>query len=230
MVKTKKEPLPGTRERLLETAIDVFGRHGFDAATTRLIAREAHVNIAAIPYYFGGKNGLYHAVISHLVEQIQKEAGELLGQAAGITLTGDTGRQQARELLKAVLERFINFVAGSEYGPRFSRIFLREQMFPSAAYDLIFDGFLGPALDALSNLVMGATGESNPRKARLRAMTLMGQVIIFRVARETIVRGIGLEGYSSDELNEIRGVVESNAMAILDASNQSLTKKNTKSY
>ena len=214
MVKKDNTPTPGTRERLLEAAIDVFGRHGFDSATTRMIAKAANVNIAAIPYYFGGKGGLYQAVIEYIVAQIKEEAGELLKQIGGTTFTKDTGRQQARELIKAVLERFINFIAGSEQGPRFSRIILREQMFPNPSYDTIFEGFLKPLLNALATLIMAASGESDPRQATFKAMTLMGQVVIFRVARETIVRGLDLEGYSPEELEEIRRVIIANAMAI----------------
>src|SRR5579862_9588675 len=50
------------RLRLLEAAIDVFGRHGFDGASTRMLAKAAGVNLQAIPYHFGGKEGLYLAV------------------------------------------------------------------------------------------------------------------------------------------------------------------------
>jgi len=216
----KKKNALDTRERLLEAAIDVFGRHGFDSASTRMIAKAGNVNIAAIPYYFGGKGGLYQAVIDHIVDQIKKEVGELLEQIDGMTFTSDTGRQQAREQIQAVLERFINFIAGSEQGPRFSRIILREQMFPSPAYDTIFEGFLKPVVDALSTLVMASSGESDPRQATFKAMTLMGQVLIFRVARETIVRGLDLEGYSPEELEEIRQVVVANAMAITSTPSQ----------
>lgn len=214
MAKKKNTPAPGTRERLLEASIDVFGRHGFDSASTRMIAKAANVNIAAIPYYFGGKGGLYQAVIDYIVEQIKEEAGELLAHIGKSTFTKDTGRQQARELMQAVLERFINLIAGSEQGQRFSRILLREQMFPSPAYDTIFEGFLKPLLNALATLIMAASGESDPRQATFKAMTLMGQVLIFRVARETIVRGLDLEGYSPEELEEIRRVIVANAMAI----------------
>jgi AcrR family transcriptional regulator len=208
---------PGTKERLLEAAIDVFGRHGFDSATTRMIAKAGNVNIAAIPYYFGGKGGLYQAVIDHIAGHIKNEAGDLFDQIDAMDFGQEEGARQARELIQAVLERFINFIAGSEQGPRFSRIILREQMFPSPAYDTIFEGFLKPVLDALSTLIMAASGESDPRQATFKAMTLMGQVIIFRVARETIVRGLDLEGYSPQELEEIRRVVVENALAITAA-------------
>ena len=216
----KKKNAPDTKDRLLDAAIDVFGRHGFDSATTRMIAKAGNVNIAAIPYYFGGKGGLYQTVIDHIVDQIKKEAGELLEQIDETTFTNDSGRQQARELMQAILERFIHFIAGSEQGQRFSRILLREQMFPSSAYDTIFEGFLKPVLDALSTLIMATSDESDPRQATFKAITLMGQVLIFRVARETIVRGLDLEGYSPEELEEIRAVIVGNALAITSTPSQ----------
>src|SRR5690242_3694147 len=47
-----------TRERLVEAALDVFGRFGFEGATTRQIAKEAKANLAAIVYHFGSKEAL----------------------------------------------------------------------------------------------------------------------------------------------------------------------------
>ena len=38
-------------------------------------------------------------------------------------------------------------------------------------------------------------------------MAIMGQVLVFRFARETIVRSLDMEGYSAEELQEIRGII-----------------------
>ncbi len=61
MPKSVKKNKAGAQERLLEAALDIFGRDGYEAATTRAIAKKAGVNIAAIPYYYNGKEGLYRA-------------------------------------------------------------------------------------------------------------------------------------------------------------------------
>ena len=45
------------KERLVQAGIVVFGKHSYEAATTRMIAKKAGVNIAAIPYYYNGKGG-----------------------------------------------------------------------------------------------------------------------------------------------------------------------------
>ncbi|MGJ7563428.1 TetR/AcrR family transcriptional regulator [Variovorax sp. GB1R11] len=52
------------RHRLLHTALRLFAQKGFAKTSTREIAREAEVNISAISYYFGDKEGLYAATFS----------------------------------------------------------------------------------------------------------------------------------------------------------------------
>lgn len=47
------------RERLLGEALRLFSDQGFARTSTRAIAQAADVNISAISYYFGDKEGLY---------------------------------------------------------------------------------------------------------------------------------------------------------------------------
>jgi len=199
----------GAGERLLEAAIDVFGKHGYESATTRMIAGAAGVNIAAIPYYYGGKEGLYHAVVSYIVEMVQLEAGEMVATVLAKSFDHNVAadRDLAFAILQTLLGKFINFIVGSAQGQRIARIILREQMDPSSAYELIFTGFMSPVLDTMTKLVAAVSGESSERKAKLRAMTIMGQVLVFRFARETIVRSLDMEGYSAEELQEIRDII-----------------------
>lgn len=58
-----------TEERLIRAAEQLFAEHGFNGATTRMIAQKADVNIALINRYFDGKEGLFLRIIkdrSHL--------------------------------------------------------------------------------------------------------------------------------------------------------------------
>ena len=50
-----------TREAFIQAAIEIFGRDGFHAASTRAIAERAGANQALIGYHFRGKLGLYKA-------------------------------------------------------------------------------------------------------------------------------------------------------------------------
>lgn len=215
--KEKDETLQGAKERLLEMATDVFGRYGYDAATTRMIAREANVNIAAIPYYFNGKEGLYFAVIDHVVDLVSRQVQPITVMVSGNSFTGPDAKQQAIALLEQFLIHLVGFMVGSPEAQRVARIILREQLDPSAAYDRIFAGFMAAALNTLTTLIRVISEHQSERTARIRAMTLIGQVLIFRVARETVVRGLNMEGYNLTETAEIQKVIIEQTRSIMTA-------------
>ncbi len=56
------------RERILLATITCLGRSGVGGATVRAIAREAGVNIAAVSYYFGGKDALLTAALERTLD------------------------------------------------------------------------------------------------------------------------------------------------------------------
>ena len=51
------------REHILDVAEELFGHHGFEGTSVRLLARHAGVNIAMVSYYFGSKEKLFQAII-----------------------------------------------------------------------------------------------------------------------------------------------------------------------
>lgn len=52
------------REKLIEAATPLFAAKGFNGVGVRELALAAGVNLAMISYYFGGKEGLYAAVLN----------------------------------------------------------------------------------------------------------------------------------------------------------------------
>jgi len=65
------------RERILEAAVRLFGRHGFDGTSLRALADEAEVSWGLIRFYFGSKEGL-------------REAAEALVQARYLGLVSES--------------------------------------------------------------------------------------------------------------------------------------------
>src|SRR5580692_992836 len=85
--------------RLIEAAIDQFGRNGISAVGTRAIADAAGVQMSAITYHFGGKEGLYLACARHIVEQISGRVDRILAFAASHgTDSGDIAGARAAVL------------------------------------------------------------------------------------------------------------------------------------
>lgn len=82
-----RNPLPttiqrgdGTRQRLVEAAIEEFAAHGFDGASTRSLADKAGVNLASIPYHFGSKAGLYRAAAQHIADGLSLKMSPTLDE------------------------------------------------------------------------------------------------------------------------------------------------------
>lgn len=61
----KREDGKVTRNRLLKTACEVFAEKGYRNATVAEICRRAGANVAAVNYYFGGKDTLYAEAWQH---------------------------------------------------------------------------------------------------------------------------------------------------------------------
>ena len=176
-----------TREKLLNAAIDVFGRHGFDGATTRMLAEAAGVNQQAIPYYFGGKDGLYVATADFIAAAInlrvkgvrERIRTRLAGADAG---GGAIGKAQARALLGEIVQRMATLFAGSESEP-WARFIVREQMQPTEAFRRLYDGVMSPLLDVICRLVGILLAEpAESEHVRLRSLSLLGSVLVYRMA------------------------------------------------
>jgi TetR/AcrR family transcriptional regulator len=56
---------------------EIFARHGFEGTRVEQIARKARVNKAMINYHFGGKAGLYRAILLSLFTETLERIREL---------------------------------------------------------------------------------------------------------------------------------------------------------
>jgi AcrR family transcriptional regulator len=204
-----------TRQRLLEAALDVFGRFGFEGATTRQIAQQAGTNLAAINYHFGSKEALHIAVAEHIATRIVGLVGPaLMAVDSAETLATP---EAARAGLVRMIGAFADAILGEEEAEQWARFIVREQMQPTQAFDVIYR-FTGTAHDLGTRLVAAATGESpESETAKLRTFAIMGQVLVFRVAQALVLRRIGWTTIGEAERDKIKRVIIAHIDAILDA-------------
>ena len=96
-----------TRQILLDTAIALFGEHGYEAVSIRMLAETAGVNVAAINYHFGSKDDLYVGAIEALAELIEPrlEAITVLADHAQAVAGNDPDRRARCEALLAAARR-----------------------------------------------------------------------------------------------------------------------------
>lgn len=83
MSEIEKEELEGaeTRDRVLDAAEKLFAVQGFDAVSLRQITSQANVNLAAVNYYFGSKDGLIVEVLARVAGPINERRLAMLDEA-----------------------------------------------------------------------------------------------------------------------------------------------------
>lgn len=67
-----------TSEKILKVAEECFSRYGFDATSTRQIARESGVNMSMLQYYFGCKEKLLETLLDSQSQLIRSQLEPLL--------------------------------------------------------------------------------------------------------------------------------------------------------
>jgi AcrR family transcriptional regulator len=203
------------RQALVRAAIEVFGESGLKAATTRDIAQRAQQNIAAIAYYFGGKEGLYLAVAQHIVEVILARIGPVMDEAQAFLKQERHPPGRCLEYITRLLELSI---ATNQSMIPLTGIIVREQTHPTKAFSILYEGCLERLQRLGAELIRAYVGDRAPHdECIVRFHAMLGEALAFRFARETIMRRAGWREVGQQEEAIIRSVVTEHAELVLRA-------------
>jgi TetR/AcrR family transcriptional regulator, regulator of cefoperazone and chloramphenicol sensitivity len=198
----------GARARLLDAAAEIFGTYNLEGATTRQLAERAEVNQAAIPYYFGGKEGLYLATIEHFFSVHAPKIGSVVAEIESRLTAKNIDRGEALDLLKRLLGTMLEVLLRQQTNRSFGRIIIREQMQPTKAFDLIYERVIRHVHQTVSALLaILLEREPDDRSVIFRAQMIVGQILVFLAGRETIKRRLNLTGYTDEEFAEIKAAL-----------------------
>jgi AcrR family transcriptional regulator len=213
MAKVKK-PLDGTRERILDAALDLFGERGFAGTSVRDIAGRAKVNVAAISYHFGGKAELYRAVAQEVIGGIE---GRVRSRAPGLIEAPPADPAGALAALEKLIETVVDVIVGPPEMRRVARFVIREQMQPTAAFEVLF-GTMSRLHMVGCRLFAAAAGlEPDAPETRLRVFLLLGQAIFLRIAEAAVLRRMEIDHYDEAFLATVKAALKQNLRAIVAA-------------
>jgi AcrR family transcriptional regulator len=209
-----------SRARLLEAAGRLFSSQGYAAVSTRALAKAGRVNLSAIAYHFGGKQGLYRAVLGRLIadtEPILVPAIERL-RAGVADAAGD------RDRLAMVAAWFVRHLLGSILAQDRMRwqmaLMLREFQQPSAEFPMLFEERIEPLHEAVAGLVAAATGgDPVAAETRLQTVALIGQCMVFGIARTVVCARLRWDRYTPERVEQIIQAVTMAVLAMLGLPN-----------
>lgn len=204
------------RYALLMAGLKLFGKNGLEATTTRMLADESGANVAAIPYYFGSKEGLYRAVVEYIVDRIADYIGDSFKGLDQSLKTASLSRAQALASYKSLMAKLATMLVESDEPKAWAQIIMREQANPTEAYDIFHDRHMKYILQVSHQLIGIITGlDPKSSEVKIRAHALFGQMLGFLVSRETLLRGLKAKKLNKAHLQEMHKVLSDNIDACL---------------
>jgi AcrR family transcriptional regulator len=194
-----------TRENLVEAGLKLFALKGFEGVSIRELAAEGGVNAAAISFHFGGKAGLYAAVVDHVTEHLAGIYRRALQPAA---LLEGAAREEAAQAVRAMVARLVEGLLTTPRSRWTSLLLQREFIDPTDAFERIFGQALKPALDAFARAVEAASGA--PRESldnRTLAFGIFVLASAYSRSKATFLKWSGREGYAPGDAREIGRIV-----------------------
>ncbi|MHC5087453.1 MAG: TetR/AcrR family transcriptional regulator [Planctomycetota bacterium] len=165
---TQKEDV---RNRILDVAEALFCERGFEGVSVRELTAAAGCNLAAVNYYFGGKDKLYAEMFRRQFEMmIQRNLGiiERVMAQPGVSL---------EVLLRAVMEPVIRRVIENETGGKVLRLLVREILNRRIDRETLSADMKGRLFDRLGRAILQLVPEIEPDKILLVVLSFDGAVL-----------------------------------------------------
>jgi AcrR family transcriptional regulator len=196
------------RQRILEAALRAFGAHGFKGATTRQIADDARVQLPALTYYFGGKEGLYLACADEIVARYRTRMFEPIVHSPA-ALGAAARPADARRALKAIVATLAEQLVATQESEAWGAFVLREMTEHGPAFDILYEKVWSPGIDVVTHLIVQALGPATtPRAARIEALLLLSSLSAFSIARPVALRSLGWPDAAGKRFAEVRGAID----------------------
>ncbi|MBR1778693.1 MAG: CerR family C-terminal domain-containing protein [Alphaproteobacteria bacterium] len=194
-----------TKEKLLSAAAELFAQKGMDGVSTRDLVKRAKVNLCSINYYFGTKQKLYDAVLDNMTDKI---SSFLKTHALPTDLS-------AGQELCLIISNMIDLLCSLDLSETQAQLFIKELISPSAPYNRLYEKVIEPLHKRISALISELTGLPETG-AIIQAHCLLGQIVMFKIHKEALLRRLRIKQYSPELIFKIKKQILKNCEALLN--------------
>lgn len=188
------------KARIARAAIGEFALRSLDGARIREIAKISGTNVAAISYHFGGKEGLYNAVVAGMSDYFDKIVGPYYEEGAEICAAKDCAA--ARKLAVRFLIDSIRKFSTVKIVPALCLMMSREAASPSEYFQRVYGSIYEKPVEFLARLFIAASGgRTEHGEAVVFAQALWSNVRIYSSKSEAILRLHGWRDMGEPEIS-----------------------------
>ena len=210
-----------TRQRIINAAIDVFSEAGFNAATTRQIAMRAEVNLPALQYYFGNKDGVYIACAASIADELIAVFDPIIRQIDQLMAESDPiEADRYIDIFCRFQDVFIDSLL-SENNSKTRSLFqaqIQNNQGPEEAFNLVRDR-LGIHINNAGKLLIARISQRDEKDmlTQVRFITLFGQSLIFNTARRSTLDRLGWTAIDPVKIDLLKKIIREQTRTLLES-------------
>jgi TetR/AcrR family transcriptional regulator, regulator of cefoperazone and chloramphenicol sensitivity len=187
------------RARLIDAAIELFAKKGYEGTSVRDLATAAGVNVAAVSYYFGSKDELYHEALRACLAgcKTMRDLMEVHLKAARRTKT----RKAAEDALRGCVEDFLHVLMSPE--ARHSHLVMREQSEGKRRFEPVIREFFQPVGIILREVILMLAPGLSDMKVFMVISGIIGQCLHIYKARVSYRVLAGVDSHSPEYIETV---------------------------
>jgi AcrR family transcriptional regulator len=206
-----------TRARIVVAALKLFGQRGFDGASTRDIATAAGVNAPALQYYFDNKEGVFIACVEHIVKRVWEYMSQVVERAER-AVADEAGDEELIEAFCGIQLQLAQFMFTSKEAEDWRLFMARLQSGegPAAGFKIIYQSVSNRMSRATSTIVGRLLGRpADDEETLIRTMTLSGQLMVFQLARRSVMTKLNWDEVDAGRLALLQKVLREHSESLL---------------
>ena len=172
------------RARLSPAALLLAAERDVAGAVAVLLGDAGHVhrvNLPAIQYYFGSKEGLYRAAIEHIGKFVEDRMAAHTARVLAALERKDVGEPELFALLFEMLDGFIDLITCSETPPSAALLIARAEIENAAALEVLQQRVRNLVFLPSIALVARLLGRSeDDEETKIRTFAIFGQALVFK--------------------------------------------------
>lgn len=212
--KTNKARGEETRQKLVEVGLRLFAMNGFNGVSMRSLASEAEVNLATVGYHFGGKQGLYEAIIREIIafrEEVMPGEEAVQEQLVRLEAGEITKEEAVNWFFRAQMHGIL-----SEPTTLWGIMLInREMAAPSESYELLEKEFFVPSIKAMSSLIKAAVPAGTPFTEIMAVGTALVGIVLKFVNPKPFTDRVGWDEMTPERIEELTEILSRRVVAFV---------------
>lgn len=204
---SRKEQGELTRQNLMDTGMRLFALNGYHGVSVRKLASEAGVNLAGVGYHFGGKSGLYEAILQYMIDTRHEIFPSVKDTERHFSEANGDRHAQARAVSWFMGKLAEGLLGRTEHiAP--ALIAKNELAQPSELFPKLLEEFFNPSFKALRTMVEHVLPDGTDKEEIIiAAHSIIGMVVIFLDGFHLVTARLEWENYEGHGAEKIAVVL-----------------------